>query len=453
MLYEQENKQSCSVSEAMNIAKQGLEKIRLTVVGEVSKVTDAARYKAVYFDVSDADAAMTCLMWKDAYKTSGVELAQGMLVEMRGKFSAYPKRGSMQFQVNSLALAGEGQLRMQVARLAAKLKAEGLMDESKKRSLPLLPKRIGVITSPHGKAVHDVIRTMRRRYPLAELLFYGVKVEGESAVAEMINAISALCAHEPAPDVILLVRGGGSYESLMPFNDESLARAVAASSIPIVTGIGHEPDNSLCDMCADVRASNPTAAAEKASALSIDELQEKINNATNLLLRSYKNRIMAARHRLSRLSTRPVFSDETYILGSYAQTLDSLSMRLMQAIPANVSRDANKLELMGAQLKNWGATFGKAQAASLEKTQAQIKRQMLANMKELSSTISLNAAKLDALSPLKTLSRGYSIAYKQDGKTVIDSVKKAKVADKMQVQVQDGSLICSIDDIEEKQFG
>ncbi len=453
MFYEQENKESCSVSEAMMIAKQGLEKIHLTVVGEVSKVTDAARYKAVYFDVSDADAAMTCLMWKDAYKASGVELAQGMLVEMRGKFSAYPKRGTMQFQVNSLALAGEGQLRMQVARLAAKLKAEGLMDPEKKRRLPILPKRIGVITSPHGKAVHDVIRTMRRRYPLAELLFYGVKVEGESAVEEMINAISALCAHEPAPDVILLVRGGGSYESLMPFNDESLARAVAASSIPIVTGIGHEPDNSLCDMCADVRASNPTAAAEKASALSIDELQEKLNNATELVNRSFENRVMAAKHSLSRLSTRPIFSDKKYMLGNYAQTLDTLNMRLLQAIPANVDRDKHKLEIMSTQLKNWGASFGKEQAAALEKSRVQIQRQVLANMREMDTTVSLYAAKLDALSPLKTLSRGYSISYREDGKTVIDSIKKAKVLEKMRVQVQDGAFICSIDDIEEKRFG
>ena len=463
--------EACSVSQAMNIAKQGLEQIHLTVVGEVSKVTNAQRYKAVYFDVRDESASMSCLMWKSAYAAAGIELAQGMLVEMRGKFSVYPARGDMQFQVSSLNLAGEGELRMKVARLAAKLKTEGLMEESRKRPLPFLPKRIGVITSPHGKAVHDVIRTMRRRYPIAELLFYGVKVEGADAPTEMINALAALCVYEPAPDVILLVRGGGSYESLMPFNDESLARAVAASPIPIITGIGHEPDNSLCDMCADKRASNPTAAAESATTLSFDELQEKVNNARKMLANSLKNRVAAAKHSLERISTRPIFKDSRYMLGSYVQELDTLNMRLSQAIPANVKRDVSTLALMNTQLKNWGASFGVQQKTvlekleaqfkswgtsfgvqqknSLEKLQTQINRNVLTNIDNAKSSLALNAAKLDALSPLKTLSRGYSIAYVQGKKIVVDSVKKVKLTDKLQVQVQDGSLMCSIDAIED----
>ena len=203
---------------------------------------------------------------------------------------------------------------MQVAQLARKLEAEGLMDASRKRRVPPLPQRIAVVTSPRGKAVHDVIRTLRRRYPLGELLICGVPVEGQDAPARIIQGLEAACAVMPAPDVILLVRGGGSYEDLMPFNDESLARAVAASPIPVVTGIGHEPDNSICDMVSDRRCSTPTAAAE-AIALSTEELSNKLTNAQDALRRSVENYMQAQQAQLDRLLDRPLWHDTHYLTG------------------------------------------------------------------------------------------------------------------------------------------
>lgn len=420
-----EQSSAYTVTQAMNAAKRGLEKIRLTVIGEVSEFNDKPGYKAAYFTVHDDDCSMPCLMWRDRYNASGVTLQAGMLVELTGNFSCYPAKGRLQFSVASMQLAGEGKLRMQVAQLARKLEAEGLMDASRKRRVPPLPQRIAVVTSPRGKAVHDVIRTLRRRYPLGELLICGVPVEGQDAPARIIQGLEAAWSASPAPDVILLVRGGGSYEDLMPFNDESLARAVAASSIPVVTGIGHEPDNSICDMVSDRRCSTPTAAAE-AIALSIEELSNKLANAQNALRRSVENYMQAQRAQLDRLLDRPLWHDAHYLTGSYFQTLDAMEERLLRAIPDALRADAHALELLKGKLLNLGPHlcdgFGR--------------------------DIALCAAKLDALSPLKTLSRGYSITYAADGHSVVDSVQHVNDGDHIQVQVQDGRLACTVDAIE-----
>ena len=420
-----EQSSAYTVTQAMNAAKRGLEKIRLTVIGEVSEFNDKPGYKAAYFTVHDDGCSMPCIMWRDRYNASGVVLQAGMLVELTGNFSCYPAKGRLQFSVASMQLAGEGKLRMQVAQLARKLEAEGLMDASRKRRVPALPRRIAVVTSPRGKAVHDVIRTLRRRYPLGELYICGVPVEGADAPARIIQGLKAACEAQPAPDVILLVRGGGSYEDLMPFNDESLARAVAASPIPVVTGIGHEPDNSICDMVSDRRCSTPTAAAE-AIALSTEELSSKLSNAQGALRRSVENYMQVRQTQLERLLDRPLWHDAHYLTGPYLQTLDTMEERLLRAIPDALSADAHTLDLLKGRLVNLGPRLCEGFGRNL----------------------ALSAAKLDALSPLKTLSRGYSITYAADGHTVIDSVEHVVSGDAIQIQVQDGRLACTVDTVE-----
>ncbi|HSK47955.1 MAG TPA: exodeoxyribonuclease VII large subunit, partial [Coriobacteriia bacterium] len=188
---------SLSVSEAMNLARQALEGVRVRVIGEVSEFNDKPGYKAAYFTVCDRSAAMSCLMWRDVYEASGVPLRCGMQVELTGYFSAYAAKGRMQFVVRRLEPAGEGRLRMQVAEIARRLELEGLMLPERKRSLPRYPERIAVVTSPRGKAVHDVIRTLRRRYPLAEVLVAGVAVEGELAPSAIIDGLHAAAAAKP----------------------------------------------------------------------------------------------------------------------------------------------------------------------------------------------------------------------------------------------------------------
>lgn len=439
--------QAYTVTQAMNAAKRGLEKIRLTVIGEVSEFNDKPGYKAAYFTVRDDGCAMPCLMWRDRYNASGVQLRPGMLVELTGNFSCYTAKGRMQFTVSRMSMAGEGNLRMQVAATARKLQAEGLMDPARKRPLPALPRRIAVVTSPRGKAVHDVLRTLRRRYPLGEVAVCGVPVEGADAPRHLMDGLAAAANAQPAPDVILLVRGGGSYEDLMPFNDENLARFVAACPIPVVTGIGHEPDNSICDMVADRRCSTPTAAAE-AIAPSVEELQVKVNNATRALGSALVGRVQHASAGLERLASHPVWRDAQYLTGGYYQSLDLLSERLTRAIPDALQADANRLAVLQDRMRVLGPAIGMRQRSQLEQQRTRLRSAGPALLEAHGRSMALGAAKLEALSPLKTLSRGYSITYAADGKTVVDTVEKTSVGQGITVQVQDGSVKATVTEIE-----
>lgn len=414
-----------SVSEAMGLAKSALENIRVRVVGEVSEFADKPGYRAAYFTVADDGACMSCLMWRDAYEASGVELRCGMLVELSGSFSAYVAKGRMQFVVRQLRPAGEGNLRLQVAALARKLETEGLLRPERKRPLPSIPERIAVVTSPRGKAVHDVLRTLRRRFPLAEVLVAGVPVEGDRAVAAIVGGLQA--AADARPDVILLVRGGGSYEDLMPFNAEEVARAVVASPVPVVTGIGHEPDNSIADMVSDVRASTPTAAAE-AVAPAAEELRGVLARERRLLARALSQRLQSAAHRVARLAERPVMREPTAVLGALAQTLDLAAASLRRAIPQRLERDA-------------------VRAATLRDRMRRVGRVIL---QPAEKAVAISAARLNDLSPLAILSRGYAVCFAPDGTTVVRSTDEVSLGDTVSVRLGEGRLGCLVEKIDRR---
>jgi len=415
-----------SVTEAMTLARGALEAVRVRVIGEVSEFNDKPGYKAAYFTVADGGASLPCLMWRDSYVASGIALRCGMLVELTGQFSAYVPKGRMQFTVRVLSLAGEGNLRLQVAQLAARLQAEGLMDVARKRALPRHPARIAVVTSPRGKAIHDVLRTLKRRYPLAELLVAGVQVEGDGAEAAIVEGMRVAAAS--SPDVVLLVRGGGSYEDLMPFNSEAVARAVATCPIPVVTGIGHEPDTSIADMVADLRASTPTAAAEAVSP-SVEELAATLSSRRSALARALQMHVARSAHRVARLAERPAFADPHSLLGPAAQAMDMASMRLRRALPEQMARDERRLDYARGRL---------AQAGPLAVERAGVR-------------VGLMAARLDDLSPVAILARGYSASFLDSDRSVVRSVRQVAPGDRMSVQVSDGRIRCAVEDIESEE--
>lgn len=415
-----------TVTEAMHSAKRALEGVSAHVIGEVSEFSDKPGYKAAYFSVADDGASMPCMMWRDSYQASGVELKCGALVEMWGSFSAYPPKGRMQFMVKRIALAGEGVLRMQVAELAKKLEAEGLMLPSRKREIPDFPTRIAVVTSPRGKAIHDVIRTLRRRYPLAELMVAGVAVEGAQASTEIVAGLQA--AYAALPDVVLLVRGGGSYEDLMPFNSEEVARALVSSPVPVVTGIGHEPDNSIADMVSDLRASTPTAAAE-ACAPSIEELSLRTQKLSRSLGRALLHRVQTAETSVRLLARRPVFTDCKVLIGPAAQTIDLAASGLRRAIPERLRRDTERIEYAHRMLQGAGSRI-------LERPQNQMQ---------------MHAARLHDLSPLSILSRGYSVCFGPDGRSVVRTTEQTKQGETVRVRISDGELGCVVKSVVKEQ--
>ncbi|MCL2340032.1 MAG: exodeoxyribonuclease VII large subunit [Actinomycetia bacterium] len=389
-----------SVSAALELARAVLMELSLSIIGEVSEISDKPGYKAVYFTLSDESSALPCVIWRNNFERLDMELKQGQLVEVSGRFSLYTAKGRMNFEVRSLRPLGEGELRVRVAALARQLAAEGLMAAERKRPLPLYPLRIGLVTSPRGKAVHDVLRTLRRRWPLAEVLLAGVAVEGETAPAQMIEALSVVQAAQP--EVILLVRGGGSYEDLMPFNDEALARAVAACAVPVVSGIGHEPDTSIVDLVADFRASTPTAAAEAVSP-DRDELQSWLAGSRQRLAAGLQQLLWRQQERVRNLAAQPLFRNAEYLLRPYQLQLEQHEQRLSQQGENILLRYSGNLQQLAGQL--------------------------------------------EALSPLAILARGYTLASDQQGR-LIRRAAATHPDQRLRLQFQDGRLECLVERVE-----
>lgn len=439
------DREALSVSDAMALAKGALEGLRLRVVGEVSEATIKPGYKAIYFSLKDGAAVMPCLMWRDAYELAGVALNDGSLVEVTGYFTTYAAKGRLQFQVRQVAVAGEGVLRLQVAALARQLEAEGLMSDERKRPLPAFPVRIGVVTSPRGKAVHDIVRTLRRRYPVAEVVIAGVQVEGESAPAEIVRGLRA-AGSEAGVDVVILGRGGGSYEDLMPFNTEEVARAVVACPVPVVTGIGHEPDTSIADMVADLRASTPTAAAE-AVAPSLTEVAARLTAHRRLLGRALSHLAAGYAHRLRLIEDRPVFCDPSVLVASRMQTLDGLADALGRSLPARLERDGQQLGRAAHTLGRLGphvVDVHELRFARLKERACASGREMVARAeREIASA----AARLDDLSPLGILARGYALCYEEDG-TLVKAARTVKPGDRVLVRLGEGRLGCVVETTE-----
>ncbi|MDO4589771.1 MAG: exodeoxyribonuclease VII large subunit [Slackia sp.] len=408
-----------TVSQALQTAKQSLEFITVSLIGEVSEVNAKPGYKAVYFTVKDDGASLPCMMWLNRYRSSGVRFRVGQRVELTGRFTLYAPKGRMNFDVFSASAAGEGDLRRQVAQRARLLQDEGLMDAARKRAVGRCYEHIGVVTSPRGAVVYDVMRTMRRRFPLTLLSVAGVAVEGKDAPAAMIEALQTCVA--AGCQAVLLVRGGGSFEDLMPFNDESLARAIAACPIPVVTGIGHEPDTTIADMVSDFRASTPTAAAERvtpdADALAGDIAARKraLDTAADRVLDRFGGM-------LDRYAARPALRDPRSMLATDLMTLDAMHDRLERVLHDGLRRDAQRLDSIEGRLRRTG----------------------LDAIAPFDHAIALRAGRLHDLSPLAVLARGYAVARDERGR-VISSVHAVEAGEHIEVSVSDGSLRCTVD--------
>ncbi|MCL2818451.1 MAG: exodeoxyribonuclease VII large subunit [Actinomycetia bacterium] len=411
-----------TVSAALHLAKDALRARPLHIVGEVTGFKPHTTYRAYYFQLKDEDSVMEVTLWKNVFAEMGVELKDGMIIEVSGHFDVYPAKGSMSFIPRHYKVAGEGDLRAQVAALANKLRDEGLMDATRKKELPWLPERIAVITSPNGAAIHDVLRTLARRYPLADVLFFGTLVEGHGAASGIVRALQT--ADRYGPDVILLVRGGGSFEDLLPFSDEEVARAIVACGAPVVSGVGHEPDYSIADMVADVRASTPTAAAETVVPARDELLGILAGHLQQLIIPfdQYNLRVDALQQRLEQALPGKLEADVVRI--------ESMRMRLEQAIPTRLERDEMTLANLRLRFITAGARLV---------TEPQI-------------ALTHRGAQLEALSPLKVLSRGYAAVFDSKTHRVIDSIQKVKAHDQVTVQVADGSIFTLVERTEEAEM-
>lgn len=435
-----------SVSEAVGLAKGNVSAWpSLSVTGEVSGFRGPnARSGHCYFEVKDDGASMSVIAWRGVYAHAGFELKDGLQIQLTGKFDIYKASGRLSFVASSMSVAGEGVLRQQVAELARKLEREGLMDPSRKRHIPAFCTRICVCTSLSGSVIEDVKRTLARRNPLVLIDVVGCSVQGAGAPATIVRALQVAAASKP--DAVLLVRGGGSFEDLMCFNDESVARAVAECPVPVVTGIGHEPDTSIADMVADRRCSTPTAAAESV-APAIDDVERQMiqrqvrlgNSMRSMLERECagvesagKLAASAMAARLARegafldaLGSRPCLTDPAAGIHARQSELEQTSERLHGALPRLLRHSREVLDRDSQRLAGIAPRL----------------------LRVPNSEVSRLAATLDALSPLKVLGRGYSIARDENGHVVKDASSLC-AGDSLSVQLGRGRIDAKVTSVD-----
>lgn len=373
------------------------------VSGEISGFVNHYKSGHLYFSLKDETALVKAVMFRTYASRLKFVPENGMKVIVRARVSLYEKDGAYQIYVEDMQPDGVGALQLAYEQLKKRLEAEGLFDSSRKRALPPFPNRVGVITSPTGAAVRDIFNVLGRRYPVAQVVFLPVLVQGDGAPPQLVAAIERF-NREQAADVLIIGRGGGSPEELWAFNDERVCRAVAASAIPVISAVGHETDFSLCDFAADLRAPTPSAAAELAVP-DIAELLLSVRQTEARLSVAIRTCVQQRCAALAALRTKRALSTPTYVLEQSALRLDMLTRSFShQAKTALATADAR---------------------------------------------LSAVAAKLDALSPLKVLSRGYAIPQTADG-AVLHSVTGVKTGDTVNMHLRDGDLRCTVQTVLKK---
>ena len=373
-----------------------------------------------YFTLKDKESSLKCVMFRSAAGKLRFRPESGMGVTAYGRISVYPRDGAYQLYCEALVPEGFGDLQIAYEQLKAKLEAEGLFDKAHKKPIPRYPERICVITSSAGAAVHDIIRVLRRRWPLGKILLLPVRVQGVEAPGEIAAALRYASAHKLA-DVVITGRGGGSIEDLWAFNDERVARAIYDCEIPVISAVGHEPDVTIADYVADLRAATPSNAAELAAPdatelmLAIDTAMRRLTNATVKL-------IARDRTQLEALSSRSVLRSATGFVDRQRASLENMRVRLIAA----------------GGFIDTGRSGTQALASRLN---AAMDARIAAKKNEYARL----GAKLDALSPLKVLSRGYAIALDGSGVALKDS-QQVKIGDKLTMRLESRALGCKVEE-------
>ena len=399
-------------------------------LGSVAVRGELSNYKIYpsghhYFTLKDAESSLKCVMFRSAAGKLRFRPESGMGVTAWGRISVYPRDGAYQLYCEALMPEGFGDLQMAYEQLKAKLEKEGLFDRSHKKPIPRYPERIAVITSSAGAAVHDIIRVLRRRWPMGKIMLLPVRVQGVEAPGEIATALRYASEHKVA-DVVITGRGGGSIEDLWAFNDERVARAIYDCEIPVISAVGHEPDVTIADFVADLRAATPSNAAELA-APDVTELMQAIDSAMRRLENSMAKRISGSREALEALSSRRVLQSATGFIEQRRSQVETLRVRL-EAASGFASKSRSQLDNLVSRLDS-----------ALDAAMTRKKNEYLRA-----------AAKLDALSPLKVLSRGYAIAMDEDGRAVKDS-SGVRAGDKLTVRLASGALGCRVEDVYGKQ--
>ncbi len=410
--------------------------------GEISNFTHHSSGH-MYFTLKDKDSRLKCIMFASHNQRLPFIPREGSKVMARGNVSVYERDGNYQFYVTAMQPDGIGSLYLAYEQLKSKLETEGLFAESRKRPIPRFPRAIGVITSPTGAAVRDIIITLQRRHPSISIYVFPVLVQGTQAAPSIVKAIESMNRFGEV-DVLIVGRGGGSLEELWAFNEEPVARSIAASQIPIISAVGHETDFTIADFVADLRAATPTAAAELAVP-HVAELQQQLARQRQRLEQSLRMLVQGRKEQLQRVRRSPFFVHPRKYLLDQAQRLDRLQERLQHRTLRLAERRKAKLERLQSQLA--GHHPGEQAAFAAKRLQGDVKRleqAMVSSLKERRLQLHSAIRQLDALSPLKVMARGYSLVYDEQEKRLIKSIADVQPGDLVRVKVADGQLDCHV---------
>lgn len=400
LLRERPGSGALTVSELNGLIKNIFDTNRLltsvTVKGEISNFTNH-RSGHLYFSIKDAEGQIKAVMFRYAAQSLKFLPENGMKVIVHGSVSVYTRDGTYQLYVNSIQPDGLGALYVAYEQLKAKLEAEGLFDAYHKKSIPQFPKKIGVITSPTGAAVRDIINVIGRRYPLCDIYIYPALVQGEGAESSLCCGVEYFNKSRLV-DTVIIGRGGGSIEDLWAFNSERLARMIYNSDVPIISAVGHETDFTICDFVSDLRAPTPSAAAEL-SCPDVRELLLRVDLSSTRLDNALKRLVENGRDRLAFITEKEIFAHPEMIFGEWYRRLGDVKNSL----------NVNYKNLVS----------------------------------ELRSRASVAIGKLEALSPLAVLSRGYAVVESESG--IVDSIKKIKPQDRINIRLRDGSLSATVE--------
>ncbi len=391
------------------------------VMGEISNFRPADSGH-LYFTLKDDGAQIRVVMFRSQARLLRFRPENGLQIMARGRVTVYEDRGELQIMAEFLEPKGAGALQIAFEQLKAKLAAEGLFEQSRKKPLPSLPRRVGIVTSPRGAAVQDFINIIRRRHQSVHILIYPAQVQGETAASEVSAGLKYFNRAKNV-DVIVVARGGGSIEDLAAFNDEVLARAVAASALPVISAVGHETDFTICDFVADLRAPTPSAAAELV-VRSERELSERLTNLGQRLARSVQYRLLTARQSLIELTRHRAFDRTTGLIHRQQQRVDELSFRLASTTRAVLQRYRQRLDAATASLRYHDVR--RTLAASRRVLDGQT-ASMTAALRNLIVSrrhpLEQLTGRLRALSPLAILERGYALVFDSSGNLVKDAAQ------------------------------
>ncbi len=373
------------------------------IKGEISNFTNHYKTGHMYFTLKDEGGVLRAVMFRFNASNLAFIPENGMRVVARGRISSYVKDGSYQLYVESMEPDGIGALYIAFEQLKEKLSSEGLFDNAYKKPIPRYPSKIGIVTSPTGAAIRDMINVSRRRFPMTEIILFPCLVQGDNAPEQIIQGIKFFNTRYPV-DTIIIGRGGGSLEELWAFNNEALARTIFASKIPIISAVGHETDFSISDFVSDMRAPTPSAAAELALPDFVKE-KERLELVSLGMKKDLYSRVSAYRSKLSEIEKKRCLTSPSALIDDKALALDNAALKLLEKINAVIDRKTNDLRY--------------------------------------------KTASLEALNPLKVIARGYSAVYKKDG-ALIKSIKDVEKNDEISFKTVDGSVLATVVDVVEE---